>query len=153
MSTISVLPRQNLVPELCRNVKSHMLELRYEVLQRKHRYDAKKSKKILQKLLSIITSLAGTKFNVPYDSDRGHLDASLLCPYFCPVEYVDTRRRDCVPVANTRLLILMLCPLGIATTTHWCWLRQWERRSRAVARCRACSQIEEAAKLGTIIAR
>jgi hypothetical protein len=35
---ISVLPRQNLVPELCRNVKSHMRELRYEVLPRKHRY-------------------------------------------------------------------------------------------------------------------
>jgi hypothetical protein len=32
----SVLPRQNLVPELCRNVKSHMWELRYEVLPLKH---------------------------------------------------------------------------------------------------------------------
>jgi hypothetical protein len=35
---ISVLPRQDLVAELCRNVKSHMLELRYEVLPRKHQY-------------------------------------------------------------------------------------------------------------------
>jgi hypothetical protein len=38
---ISVLPRQrqDLVPELCRNVKSHMRELRYEVLPRKHRFN------------------------------------------------------------------------------------------------------------------
>jgi hypothetical protein len=33
-----VLPRQNLVLELCRNVKSHILELWYEVLPWKHRY-------------------------------------------------------------------------------------------------------------------
>jgi hypothetical protein len=32
----SVLSRQNLVPEHCRNVKSHWLELQYEVLPRKH---------------------------------------------------------------------------------------------------------------------
>jgi hypothetical protein len=35
---ISVLLWQNLILELCRNVKSYMLELRYEVLSQKHRY-------------------------------------------------------------------------------------------------------------------
>jgi hypothetical protein len=39
MQGISVLSRQNLVPEHCRNVKSHMRGLRYEVLPWKRQYD------------------------------------------------------------------------------------------------------------------